>query len=265
MDEALKRRLVGAAVLLGAAFLLSLLLPKPVEKGANGSGVTIDLNAPVVPPEDPFAAPAPLPAPTPGTAEAPASTEIAAATPEPELPVEAPQVDTPVDPDEPLDAPQPEPEKPAPVKPEPAKPVATKPEPVKAEPVKPVVTKPEPPKPAPVKPEPPKPAPMKAEPPKPAPVAPAKPVPAPATAAKPQPVPAPAGNKPSIWYVQAGSFTDINNARKELDRLGGKGIIAPVETAAGIAYRVRLGPYASKEKAITERDRLSPGGAIVQD
>lgn len=77
MDEVLRRRLVGAAVLLGAAFLLASLLPNPVRRDAtrHGQVVTYDLrtgqplDAPpsaaigqTVPPEKAAAPSAPAPA-----------------------------------------------------------------------------------------------------------------------------------------------------------------------------------------------------------
>jgi DedD protein len=65
-------------------------------------------------------------------------------------------------------------------------------------------------------------------------------------------VAAPAGK----WFVQLGSFGDIANARKVLDRMaaqGHQGLISPVDTAAGTLYRARLGPYGGREAADAAR------------
>jgi cell division septation protein DedD len=94
MDEVLRRRLVGAAVLLAAAFLLASLLPDPGPRGAGGSGqvVTYDLRTgrPINPPPRPE----PEPAPTARSqAEPPAAAGPAPPGPAPDTPRPALKVD----------------------------------------------------------------------------------------------------------------------------------------------------------------------------
>lgn len=252
MDETLKRRLVGAAVLLGAAFLLSLLLPSPdIEQQGEEEGfqrVVIDLNQPEIPSLE--AAPsAPLPS------ELPPKTEETAAVEDPlaaDIPG-APQIETPAG-----DEAGPQTEAASAIPPAPevvAAPVVSVPEPAPA--IKPQ---------APAKPstqlgetEPGlKMAEQIAAAPQAAPLS---------TPVKPSPAPAakPATTTP-LWFVQVGSFSDIEKARAEQERLRPAiTVISPVETQAGIFYRVRLGPYASKERATTERDRIAPAGRVVEN
>lgn len=223
MDEVLKRRLVGAVVLLMGAFVLSLLLPRtgaPLpEDGVQR--VVLDLNAP---PEQAAAEPAAEPAPV--EAVPAAQHEPVAAVPDDKTLTEDPAL-------------APSPADTAPVVETPVEPVIAVATPAPAAaPKAPPQVQPLP------KPEAPKPA--------------------AAPAAKPLPPAAalPAGN----WFVQVGSFADINNARAALDRLSPeRGRIAPAETPGGISYRVQLGPYASKEKAVSQRDRLSPQARVLQD
>ncbi|MES0874457.1 SPOR domain-containing protein [Sinimarinibacterium thermocellulolyticum] len=68
----------------------------------------------------------------------------------------------------------------------------------------------------------------------------------------PRPTPAPAAVGAPQWWVQVGSYADIGNAREMESRLAALGqtvIIAPIEAAAGTLYRVRAGPYDSAARA----------------
>jgi DedD protein len=63
--------------------------------------------------------------------------------------------------------------------------------------------------------------------------------------------------------VQVGGFAEIANAHQAQDRLKAAGqasIIAPAETARGTLYRVRAGPYASREAAAAARVALVAAG-----
>lgn len=246
MDEVLKKRLIGAAVLVLAALLISLLLPRPgqaPELEPGQQSVTIDLNAP--------------PPATDAERPPPDLTTVAPLDAAPAEAAETPEATSPPGELAPASA-----ETPPPQAAEPAKPAVpalkldsrlstppTKPEPVKAEAPKPA-EKPETARPEPVKPVP----------------APVTPPPArPATAAKPD-----KAEKP--WYVQIGSFSDIGNARQVLDKLksaGYAGLISPTETRSGTLYRARVGPYAGRAAAETAREKLGgqgiKGAALVQE
>ncbi len=86
----------------------------------------------------------------------------------------------------------------------------------------------------------------------------AKPAPKPKehAAAKPQPQPAPheAASK-ETYYVQAGSFPNVNDAEKLKAKLAFSGFEATIQTATipgkGEWHRVRLGPYSSSEAGKT--------------
>lgn len=238
MDEVLKRRLLGALALLLGALLLASLLPEPggpqrVEPGQKL--VTVDLKAPP---------PAPLAAPE---EPVPALDQVVTSKP----------------------APEPEPDAVEAPAPPPAAPVAEK------KPEKPA--KPETPQ-APAAPLP-RPE-LKMEstlasrsataPAKPEARAPASGEPGPKTAAAEKPAAKPQASKP--WYVQAGSYNDIANARQALSQLeaaGFKAVIAPAETSGGTRYRVRTGPFPTREEADKQRVQLGKKGIIgataVQD
>ncbi len=106
--------------------------------------------------------------------------------------------------------------------------------------------------------------------PPPAPVKPVQKAIQPAPAPIPQIKPAPPAAKPPAastasgsWYVQVGGFADIANAHQSQDRLKAAGqasIIAPAETARGTLYRVRAGPYSSREAATAARAALVAAG-----
>lgn len=264
MDEKLKKRLAGAAVVLLLGFALVSLLPGPGSKTAgDGQLVTIPLqsddSAAMVPapPSDQAtpptlqAAPEPAPDAAPG-ALSPAEMEAASGG-DIDLPPEA-----------------------APKAPEPAaKPTAPKSEP-SAKPATPAGV-PAPSKsataaaekpataPVPLKPAAPKPAPTgkaasENKPGNDKPVVPSKPaaVASDSAAAKPAAAPS-AGN----WFVQLGGYADIGNARQVQTQVQGKGlscIIAPVDTNKGTIYRVRAGPFKDREQAQSAQTRLSAAG-----
>lgn len=238
MDEVLKRRLVGTAILLLLALGITALLPRPEpEKPAEGETlVTIDLNAP--------------PAAMPGeTVQAPATPvpetlAVAAAAP----------ADGPVD-AAPVTDPAPAPAAPAPAETEPL-PSPAEPKPAAA------AAKPQ------LKME----SALASAKPKTAPPTEKKPPEAPpsaAAAAKPAPpkaqdAPKPAPSPGPVWYVQVASFNDVDKARLEAERfkaLGMKTLISPADTPKGTWYRVRLGPYGAKEEAEKARGKVAAQGA----
>ncbi|MGH8539570.1 MAG: SPOR domain-containing protein [Stenotrophobium sp.] len=197
MDDRLKRRLAGVAVLLAAALLVSFLLPRPgPHHDGTAQRVTIDLHAPTPAPV------AVLPStPVPPVIAAPVATQVTQAQPAADNDAPEPGVEDPAAmPDTQPVAAEHSPEK-----------IATKP-----------VQKP-------VAPEAVKPAPIAV-----------------------QKTPAsPAANKGG-WYVQAGAFTDADHAHETVSKLesgGFKAIISPVEAPGGVLYRVRIGPYGSREQA----------------
>ncbi len=78
-----------------------------------------------------------------------------------------------------------------------------------------------------------------------------KPTPSPAPTAIPAQAPAAAATA-QLWWVQLGSFSDIDNARQvetKLKALGQTGVIAPIATPKGTLYRVRSGPFAHSDAA----------------
>lgn len=104
---------------------------------------------------------------------------------------------------------------------------------------------------------------------------PAKPPAAKAPAAPSKPAVTVASAAPSgasgRWYIQAGSYSDIANARLVEGKLRAAGlsaIVAPVETQNGVVYRVRGGPFAGRDKASAALTRAQAGGVggnLVQD
>lgn len=237
MDEKLKRRLAGAAVLLALAFIVVSLLPTPQEaaRQPDGEVVTIPLGAEVSGTDGAIA-------PTPPDA---AVLAPAASTTDADPRHHDADVDIDAAGDDDLAA-----------EPSSARPASGKSEPSLPEP--PAVAELEP-KPA-VKPS----AAVAAS--KPPPVAKpvdskpvAAPSPAPSAVAK---VPV-AGGASGDWYVQIGGFADIANARQAQARVqaaGQSGLLAPTETAKGTIYRVRAGPFASREAAQLAQSALAAKG-----
>lgn len=273
MNELMKRRLIGALVLLLMALGLAFLLPEP-GPGRREDGVrrvTIDLQNPqaervvegdrVMPPV--IAAPPPT-----ETAMAESS---AAFEPEPEI--EEPGYDAgdnrlatapvTIKPSESLaqaapgQSPMPAPVAKAPPVQlkqadslhdfpgmEPVAPAAVPPPPKPARPAPalPPVAAAQPPKAPVAEVAPPKPAAPRPVPPKPV--------------VTPPPAPAPAATGKIRWSVQVGSFAEIGNARIAESKLKAAGLptqFGPVDTAKGVLYRVRVGPLADEAAAASAR------------
>jgi len=274
MDEALKRRLIGALILIIAVFIISLLLPRPgvVHTDENNQRVTLDLTGNT--PEPVAAAPTPVPpviaaTPTPVDSGAGNNADNANTAPEiEEPPLPAPTPTAPVvtqsapvvEPAKPVVAVKPAPA-PTPEKTEVA--VVESPRELKLEESLKTKPTPEKPKAKPVEKAPPKVVAKPAEPvtpkvvPKPAPTVVAKP--ATATPAK------------SRWYVQLGAFNDIDKAHQLLDKLkakGLKGIISPLDSAKGTLYRARLGAYPTQDQAKQAQAsaaKLGYTGSVIGD
>lgn len=85
-----------------------------------------------------------------------------------------------------------------------------------------------------------------------------------ATAPKQLSVPKPKTSKTntalSRWYIQAGSFSKKENATSRLEALRKQGLPVFMETQTtdkGPMYRLKVGPELDKKRAITIRDRLT--------
>lgn len=84
----------------------------------------------------------------------------------------------------------------------------------------------------------------------------------PKSAVTPPPVAAPSTNaaaKAPRWAVQAGSYADIGNARQveaQLKSLGFSSSISLAESGGSARYRVRSGPFATREAADAARARM---------
>lgn len=86
--------------------------------------------------------------------------------------------------------------------------------------------------------------------------------PVPAHADKPA-EPAAAGPDPFIYFVQAGAYSNANDAEQQRARLAMQGLVAKVserEQAGRNVYRVRLGPFDSRDEAERQQDRLKGAG-----
>ncbi len=84
-----------------------------------------------------------------------------------------------------------------------------------------------------------------------------KPTATPVPQARPTPTPVPTSQAKAPvdapeWWVQVGSFSQIENARRverQLQQLGQKTMITPVASSKGTLYRVRAGPYSRASDA----------------
>lgn len=238
MDEVLRRRLVGVLTLGIAAFLLSWLLPRPGLERLQGSAervVTMDLTRADSLPEEVLRAEDIVYAqdeqPT-GPAAGDDSGVSVSASDESEVPAEANN-----SPDTAAES------------------LVAEPASAMASPKSEAEPAPEP-EPEPVTAPKPEPKPMPKAEPKPTPKPEPKPVPKPA--AKPAPAPAvPSGGK---LIVQAGAYSHLDkaeDARARSKALGVGCVISPGETAKGTLYRVRCGPYPSREAADAVVKKLS--------
>lgn len=128
------------------------------------------------------------------------------------------------------------------------------------------------PEPAPSAPEPPPPPPEPE--PEPAPPPPAEPPRAsqPEPASAPEPAPRPAVPPPSGegWVVQLGSFSDELNARglqESVRQAGFNAFVQPLFAEQGTVWRVRVGPFDTREEANEQRarlrERLNRDGIVV--
>lgn len=247
MDETLLRRLVGLATLAIAAFLLSWLLPRPGLQRLQGERVvTMDLSRADSQPEEQLPGAeleTPGPAIAPGTASVvphpdrdrdwdpadrwPEDAE-AAMPPESAEADEAPAIANPA-----TAAPAPEPKtdtKPG-AKTEPG--AATSPPAQRADP-------------APTPPRKPDPA-----------------TPAPRPAPKPASSPAVGGGV----QVQAGAYSFLDKAEGVVARARSSGVsclVSPAETSRGTLYRVRCGPYSSREDAAAAVKTLAAASIAAQ-
>lgn len=100
-----------------------------------------------------------------------------------------------------------------------------------------------------------------------------KPTVAPAPApAKPAPAPAPkpavtSAAKPAAttgaWRIQAGAYSSVDNARRaqgQIEALGLKAQLAPIESGGQVLYRVSSGPYADRAAAEAAARRMTGKG-----
>lgn len=284
MNETLIRRLVGAGVLAAGALIVGLLLPQPnqppeLEEGLKVVEVQVDESGQMVENasgERPMAdgrdrgrdekgRPA-LSAANEERAGSPDSVELAASgeadirpagqDSEPTIAERVPEVED--MPEEPAPKPAPKPiEKP--IEKKTAEKPAQKPQPKPAEPPR-KIESPKPTAPAPVKeaskpvPATPKPEVVSAA--KPPVTPPPKPE-TPATAPNRAPPPATAAAR---WAVQAGSYADIANARQiqaQLKSLGYPSNISIIDTSGGARYRVRCGPFPTRDAADAARARIA--------
>jgi len=65
--------------------------------------------------------------------------------------------------------------------------------------------------------------------------------------------------KPGQWFVQAAALSSESKAHQLSDRLAKAGMapfVERTETASGVRYRVRLGPFASRQAAVEARRHL---------
>lgn len=227
MNEAFRRRLIGLAVLLSVAFLLSLLLPgAPVPEEAEPSttvslsGETLQVTeADAVPPPDDYTAPESA-----ANQDAPSSGDETAISdlsgdqddmPSEQLPEHPPKPSVEV-----------------------AKPAATPGPPV----TKPAV-----------------PAAKPAAPPA---LPKAKPTPPPASAAKP--AVADKSKAAATWFVQIGSFAEAGTATTIVGLIGKKGHHGQISKIVGAngktLHRVRAGPYPTEAAARSAQARLATQG-----
>jgi DedD protein len=237
MDEVLLKRLVGVVALILAALLFTSILPEPGSRPAGGERVvTIDLTEPdSLPVEQGTAADAEQRTQDPADpTQAQARIADAAAV---ESMVEA-QSHGPVPAAEPADT--------TPVPTPPGQPVA--PAPAAA------------PDPVPAPASRPAPSPSKA-----APVSPAAPKPPVIADSSGSPKPAPTGR--GRWQVQAGAYSQLERAetvRAKARAVGVPCILSPAETSQGTMYRVRCGPYTSREQGEAAAALLGKAGIKSQ-
>lgn len=277
-QSVLVRRLAGAGVLLLLAFGISLILPDPsTPPGAEEGMARVELRIA----DGGVVDPAPQAA-DPGKAQEAGDSASGASTSSSSLDMAASsEIDTPAPADDeppaeaPVEAPAPTPAvavvpepKPKPATPPAVAVVPPKPKSVPVPPVAAVVAEKKPVDVAPAKP---------AVPVTPPPEVASKPdIAAPVVSVPPAVVPSPASKPatpaaPATWQIQAGSYADIGNARQVEDQLKALGYAATlsiVEAGGSARYRVRCGPFASRELAEAARKRLEqnriPASLVAQ-
>lgn len=75
--------------------------------------------------------------------------------------------------------------------------------------------------------------------------------------------PVAAGTDPFLYFVQAGAYSNANDAEQQRARLAMQGLVAKVserEQAGRNVYRVRLGPFDNRDEAERQQDRLKGAG-----
>ncbi len=75
--------------------------------------------------------------------------------------------------------------------------------------------------------------------------------------------PAVPGSDAFVYFVQAGAYSNSNDAEQQRARLAMQGLVAKVserEQAGRTVYRVRLGPFDSRDEAERQQDRLKGAG-----
>jgi len=75
---------------------------------------------------------------------------------------------------------------------------------------------------------------------------------------------APKGSDPFVYFVQAGAYSNADDAEQQRARLAIQGVVAKVterEQGGRTVHRVRLGPFDSKDEAESQQERLKAGGA----
>lgn len=227
MDETFKRRLIGAGLLLLAAFLLASMLPEPRLRKARDPDqnvVTIELQEPDRVATQDVASVAVNPMPKPVVGPDTDVTRDRGADPKVDEPTDSPgdtgEAETPPDIESgdrstlvaptPTATPRPSPRS----SPQAAQQVTQQ-------------------------------AAVQA----PAPSAVPTPSPVRVAVASPSTTPPPAAAGGARWWIQIGSYSDIANARVVETRMRAIGqavVIAPIDTRSGVLYRVRCGPYASQ-------------------
>jgi len=88
---------------------------------------------------------------------------------------------------------------------------------------------------------------------------------APKAAAAPAPTPAPAPREPAAgeFSVQLAAFSDdkgANSLANKLKKAGYPAYTEPLSTSRGTLWRVRVGPYTSRDSAVASREKLKGDG-----
>lgn len=256
MNEVFRRRLIGLAVLLALAFLLSLLLPGAPAREELEPSTTVSLSgeilqvteADAVPPPDDYTSPDVAAAAKDGSK--PAGPEVAISD------LSDPRRDEDREPEPPPAAPKPAVDKTPAVKAPVAKPVtpaAPPPAPGTSLKLAPKVTKPEPdPKQAAAEPSPRPPAQVV--------------TPKPRLAESVAKPPSAADDKAAggNWFVQIGSFSELGTATtiaSLIRKLGYRGEVSKISGKNGrTLHRVRAGPYPTEAAARSAQARIATQG-----